>query len=194
MKEAVPVDDDDLLIRVQRRGRLHGRHESRRTVCGVLEALGDILPTRALDLLTPQLPDDVRGRLPRRRPRDVPATCRAFLDRVATILDVEQPENAFRARVVLEQLNASLRVINPAAFTHLVAADLRPLLRSGRPELDRAEPARPASRPLVSVDQPAGFLPVGGLGPAVLEERLVLVRFDQPTPPNRTARLAGLPD
>lgn len=140
------MDDDDLLARVQRRGRLHGRHESCRTVCGVLAALGDILPARAVDLLTPQLPDDVRGLLPPRQCRAVPATCRAFLDRVSAILYVEQPENAFRARVVLEELNATLRVITPAAFSHLVAPDLRPLLRSAHPEPDRVEPARPARR------------------------------------------------
>jgi uncharacterized protein (DUF2267 family) len=152
------MDDDDLLTRVQRRARLHGRRESRRTVCGVLQALGDILPGRALDLLAPELPGEISGLPPRRELGTAPATCRAFLDRVSTILYVDQPENAFLARVVLEQLNATLRVISPAAFTHLVDADLRPLLRAGRPGLD--EPARAAGPATAGVEQLAGLIPV----------------------------------
>jgi uncharacterized protein (DUF2267 family) len=144
------VDHDDLLASVQRQGRLHGRNESRRTVCGVLVALGDILPVRTLDLLLPQLPHEIRGMLPRRGRRETPATCRDFLDRVSTILYVDQPDNAFLARVVLEQLNTTLPVIRPASFAPLVAADLRPLLGSGRPAraewagpLPEARPVRP---------------------------------------------------
>jgi uncharacterized protein (DUF2267 family) len=154
------VDEDDLLTRVQRVARLHGRNESRRVVCGVLQALGDVLPGRAMDLLLGQLPADIADRLRRRDRHATPADCRAFLHRVATILYVEQPENAFLARVVLEQLNTTLRVITPAGFSHLVAADLRPLLGSGRPTPDRGEPVRSAATATVPVEQLAGLLPV----------------------------------
>jgi uncharacterized protein (DUF2267 family) len=164
------VNDGDLLTEVQRRGRLHGRNEARRVVCGVLEALGDILPGRATDLLLPQLPDEIRSRPLRRDRCATPANCRAFLERVSTILYAEPPENAFLARVVLEQLNTTLRVITPAAFTHLVAADLRPLLRSGRPASVAAGP----------VERLTGLIPTPSAQPPRTARNVG--RFDVPAP------------
>ncbi|GLY07829.1 hypothetical protein Acsp01_82080 [Actinoplanes sp. NBRC 101535] len=110
-------------------------------VTGVLGALADVLPERASELLSPHLPAELRAGLSGRARVETPASCRAFLDRVTAILYVEQPDNAFLARVVLEHLNAALPVISPAAFAHLVAADLRPLLLAGRPAVVRNQPA-----------------------------------------------------
>ncbi|WP_067499007.1 DUF2267 domain-containing protein [Actinoplanes sp. TFC3] len=136
------MEIDALLASVERRARLHGRRESLRVVSGVTGALTDVLPPRAAELLAPHLPTEILARLDGRLRLEAPATCRAFLGRITSILYVDQPDNAFLARVVIEQLNASLRVISPAAFAHLVAPDLRPLLRSGRPALPRT-PVRP---------------------------------------------------
>ncbi|WP_430783664.1 DUF2267 domain-containing protein [Actinoplanes sp. G11-F43] len=134
------MDIDVLLADVERRARLHGRRESLRVVNGVVGVLSDVLPVRALELLTPHLPAEVRAGLAGRSRVETAATCRAFLERVSTILHAESPDNAFLARVVLEQLNGSLRVISPAAFAHLVAADLRPLMLAGRPASGRDLP------------------------------------------------------
>ena len=140
------VDDDDLLARIQLRGRLPGRNESRRAVHAVVEALGELLTPRALHLIAEQLPADVRRRLP--RPAEVarpvpPPTCRSFLARVGGRLHLEGPDAAFTARIVLEQLNATRRVITPAAFAHLVAPDLRPLLSAKpAPVADQLPPPR----------------------------------------------------
>lgn len=134
------MDTEELLVAVEHRARLHGRRESLRVVSGVTGALADVLPARASELLAPHLPDELRTRLAARARTETPATCRAFLGRVASILYVDQPTDAFLARVVLEHLNASLRVISPAAFAHLVAPDLRPLLRAGRPPVTRTAP------------------------------------------------------
>ncbi|WP_305785449.1 DUF2267 domain-containing protein [Symbioplanes lichenis] len=138
------MEIDLLLAGVEQRARLHGRRESLRVVSGVTGALADVLPLRASELLAPHLPAELRVRLDTRARTETPATCRAFLGRVASILYVDQPTNAFLARVVLEHLNASLRVISPAAFAHLVAPDLRPLLLAGRPPVARTAP-RPAT-------------------------------------------------
>ncbi|AGL16767.1 DUF2267 domain-containing protein [Actinoplanes sp. N902-109] len=140
------MDIADLLAGVQRGARLPGHRESLRVVSGVTGALADVLPSRASELLTPHLPAEVRSRLHGRVRTETPATCRGFLDRITTILYVDEPDNAFLARVVLGQLNTALRVLSPAAFAHLVAPDLRPLLRSGRPAVART----PARSPLLT--------------------------------------------
>ncbi|MEU4690523.1 DUF2267 domain-containing protein [Actinoplanes sp. NPDC023714] len=134
------MDIDALLAGVERGARLHGRRESLRAVNGVLGALADVLPPRAMELLGPHLPAEIGAGLAARARTETPASCRAFLDRITAILYVDQPDNAFLARVVLEHLNTSLRVISPAAFAHLVAADLRPLLQAGRPAVARNQP------------------------------------------------------
>ncbi|BAL87880.1 hypothetical protein AMIS_26600 [Actinoplanes missouriensis 431] len=135
------MDIDVFLTGIEHGARLHGRRESLRAVSGVLGALADVLPPRASELLEPHLPSEIRTGLAGRARIETPASCRAFLDRITAILYVDQPDNAFLARVVLEHLNASLRVISPAAFAHLVAADLRPLLQAGRPPVARTQPA-----------------------------------------------------
>lgn len=151
------MDIDVLLAEVERKARLHGRRESLRVVNGVLGALADVLPERASELLAPHLPAELRTALAGRARVETPAICRAFLDRVTAIVYADKPDNAFLARVVLEHLNTSLRVISPAAFAHLVAADLRPLLLAGRPAVVRDVPAAtpPASRIRVPAIVPA---------------------------------------
>jgi hypothetical protein len=134
---------------------LHGRNESRRAVCAVVEALGEFLSARAFHLLAEPLSDDIRRRL--RRP-DAPTTattptCRSFLTTIGTRLFVEGPDAAFTARVVLEELNATGRVITPARFAHLVAADLRPLLCARRAQAAVNE-TNPAPRRLIRVPTP----------------------------------------
>src|SRR5689334_7901363 len=62
--------------------------------------------------------------------RRVDQVTSALLTWVLTL--TEGPDVTFLARVVLTELNAARRVITPAAFAHLVVADLRPLL-SARP-------------------------------------------------------------
>jgi hypothetical protein len=168
------VDDDDLLARVQQRGRLHGRNESRRAVCAVVEALGEFLPARAFQLIAGQLPDEVRRRLSRPATTAAP-TCRAFVTGVGRRLHVDGPDAAFTARVVLEQLNATRRVITPAGFAHLVAPDLRPLLRARpapQPVTDQLPPPRRVirvstvpARPAPAAARPAPA-PAASLAPA----------------------------
>jgi hypothetical protein len=147
------VDDEDLLARVQHRGRLHGRNESRRAVCAVVEALGEFLSDRAFHLIAGLLPDEARRRLRRPGRTGLPAatpTCRTFLSAVGTRLFLDGPDAAFTARVVLEQLNATGRVVVPARFAHLVAADLRPLL-CARPAPLPADDTNPAPRRVIRV-------------------------------------------
>jgi uncharacterized protein (DUF2267 family) len=147
------VDDEDLLARVQHRGRLHGRNESRRAVCAVVEALGEFLSDRAFHLIAGLLPDEARRRLRRPGRTGLPAaapTCRTFLSAVGNRLFLDGPDAAFTARVVLEELNATGRVIVPARFAHLVAADLRPLL-CARPATPAADETNPAPRRVIRV-------------------------------------------
>jgi uncharacterized protein (DUF2267 family) len=147
------VDDDDLLARVQQRARLHGRNESRRAVCAVVEALAEFLSSRSFHLLAEQLPEEIRRRLVKPaaglRPMTAP-NCRSFLSRVGRRLLIDGPDAAFTARVVLEQLNATRRVITPAAFAHLVAPDLRPLL-CARPAPQLLDEKSPAPRRVIRV-------------------------------------------
>jgi uncharacterized protein (DUF2267 family) len=130
------VDDDDLLARVQSRGRLHGRNESCRAVRVVVEALGEFLSARAFHLLADQLPADVRRRLVKPTLPVRTMTASHFVARIGRRLLVDGPDAAFTARIVLEELNAGRPVITPAAFAHLVAPDLRPLL-CARPAADQ---------------------------------------------------------
>jgi uncharacterized protein (DUF2267 family) len=141
------VDDEDLLARVQYRGRLHGRNESRRAVRAVAEAVGEFLSPRAFHLLAEQLPGPVRH-----HPSPVPVvpTSRTFLARIAQRLHMDGPDAAFTARIVLEELNATGRVITPARFAHLVAADLRPLLCARRAPVTANE-TNPAPRRVIRV-------------------------------------------
>jgi uncharacterized protein (DUF2267 family) len=149
------VDEDDLLARVQQRGRLHGRNESRRAVCAVVEALGEFLSARAFHLIAEPLPDDVRRRLRRPDATTPPLkpTCRTFLTTIGSCLLADGPDAAFTARVVLEELNATGRVITPARFAHLVATDLRPLLCARRAPA-AVNDANPAPRRLIRVPTP----------------------------------------
>ncbi len=153
------MDDDDLLARVQVRGRFHGRNESRRAVRAVVEALGEFLSPRSFRLLADQLPEDVRRRpgkptLPKPTLPVRTMTARAFLARIGRQLLVDGPGAAFTARIVLEELNAGRRVIRPAAFAHLVAPDLPPLLRA-HPPADRLAPPRRIIRVPATASRPA---------------------------------------
>jgi len=155
------VDDEDLLARIQIRGRFHGRNESRRAVIAVVETLGEFLSARAFHLLTEQLPHPVRH-----RPSTTAAvpTCRTFLARIADRLLLDGPDAAFTARVVLEELNASGRVITPARFAHLVAPDLRPLLCARRAPVAATE-TNPAPRRVIRVS-PAPHRPAAATATA----------------------------
>ena len=126
------MDGQDVLARIQERGRLYGINHTRRTVQGVLGVLSDLLPTPAFRRLTAQLPADVRPPVPSAQTRTIEVlTCRAFITRLASRLHLEEPDAAFLARVVFEQLNAAALGATPATVAHLVTADLRPLLRAG---------------------------------------------------------------
>jgi hypothetical protein len=153
------VDEDDLLTRIQRRGRLYGRSQSRRAVCAVVESLGECLSARAYQMITAPLPDEIRRLLTRpaalgREPSG--PTCRAFLARLGTRLCTDGPDVPFLARVVLEELNAARRVITPVAFAHLVAPDLRPLL-SARPTGGTAGEPVLAPRRIIRVPSAPGL-------------------------------------
>lgn len=138
------MDGQDVLARIQERGRLYGTNHTRRTVRGVLGVLSDLLPTPAFRRLAAHLPGDVRPVVPSGEGRAIEVlTCRAFITRLASRLLVDEPEAAFLARVVFEQLNAAAVGATPATVAHLVAADLRPLLRAGVPQ---ARPAAPQYR------------------------------------------------
>ncbi|MFI6076509.1 DUF2267 domain-containing protein [Actinoplanes sp. NPDC051343] len=152
------MNDEDLLARVQHRGRLHGRNEARRAVCAVVEALGEFLSPRAFHLLTDQLPDPVRH-LVRDSASSVMARpdARTFLAGIAARLLMEGPDAAFTTRIILEELNATGRVITPARFAHLVEADLRPLLCARRAPIT-ADETNPAPRRIIRVS-PAHIRP-----------------------------------
>jgi hypothetical protein len=129
----------DLLTRIAERARLHGPNETRRTVCATLEALTGVLPPLVLHPLLITIPDGIRrelpvGRAPRLR------NCREFITAIAGRLHVEEPEAAFRARIIFEQLNDQPYGLTPASVAHLTPRDMRPLLT-----------ARDPSRPVAAV-------------------------------------------
>ncbi len=134
------MDQDELLARIQRDGRLYGPHETRRAVGAVLTTLSEMLPAPAYRRLLASLPVGLRQRLPRPGAgRISPVTgCRGFVARVAGRLHLDGPDAAFLARAVLGQLNTLGRGCAPAVLAPLVPADLRPLLR-----------ARPADAPVL---------------------------------------------
>ncbi|MEV4706301.1 DUF2267 domain-containing protein [Actinoplanes sp. NPDC049316] len=126
------MDGHDLLARIQARGRLHGINQTRRTVQGVLGALQDLLPAPAFRRMTAHLPADLHPAPPAGDARPIEVLgCRAFITRLAARLHLDEPDAAFLARTVFEHLNAAGSGPAPAAVAHLVAADLRPLLRAG---------------------------------------------------------------
>ncbi|BCJ40019.1 hypothetical protein GCM10010168_28770 [Actinoplanes ianthinogenes] len=144
------MNHDDLLIRIQRNGRLHGRNESRRVTTTVLGVLSELLPAPAYRRLTAALPEELRQRLPIPEPGGIIEILdvRRFLSRVTERLYADSADAAFLARVVLSELNATDQGVRPAQLAHLVPADLRPLFRS-RP----AQPwsaALPQPRPAVT--------------------------------------------
>jgi len=138
------MDGRDVLARIQERGRLYGANHTRRTIQGVLGVLADLLPAPAFRRLTATLPGDVHPAVPADADRPIEMLgCRAFITRLAARLHVDEPDAAFLARVVFEQLNAVAAGATPATVSHLVAADLRPLLRAG---VAHTRPAAPQYR------------------------------------------------
>jgi uncharacterized protein (DUF2267 family) len=163
----------DLLVTVQRRGRLYGRNETRRAITAVLGAVGDVLPPSVFHRLAVHLPAEIRRHLP--DPGTPVTGCRDFLGRIADRLLVDGPDAAFLARVVLENLNARPHGLTPGAVAHLAPADLRPLLSATLPDAPRtAAPAlavRPARNrtPLTTIPATVPFpavAPVGATTPA----------------------------
>ncbi|WP_436530709.1 DUF2267 domain-containing protein [Actinoplanes sp. HUAS TT8] len=142
------MDQHDLLTRIQRSGRLHGRNESRRVTATVLGVLSELLPASAYRRLTAHLPEDLRRTLPRPESDRIVeiVDCRRFLDRVADRLYTDGGDAAFLVRAVLSELNATAdsahllprpvapypvpRAVSPAEVAHLVPTDLRALFRS----------------------------------------------------------------
>ncbi|AEV85878.1 hypothetical protein ACWT_4859 [Actinoplanes sp. SE50] len=126
------MNHDDLLIRIQRSGRLHGRNESRRIAVTVLGVLSEVLPAAAYRRLTATLPEELRQRLPPAEPGRIVeiVDCRRFLARVAARLYADGGDAAFLTRVVLAELNDGARGVSPAELAHLVPMDLRALFRS----------------------------------------------------------------
>ncbi|NMO57884.1 DUF2267 domain-containing protein [Actinoplanes sp. TBRC 11911] len=121
----------DLLVTVQERGRLHGPNETRRAVRAVLAALCDVLPPPIFQRLAVHLPSPLRMGL---RDSGVPVSgCHDFVSRIGDRLLVDDPNAAFLARIILEQLNAVRHGHTPAQFADLAPADLRPLLRASAP-------------------------------------------------------------
>src|SRR6185436_3050029 len=119
------MDQHDLLSRIQKSGRLHGRNESRRVTATVLGVMSELLPASAYRRLILTLPEDLRGQLP------VPEAgriveiidCRRFLARVGERLYADGSDAAFLARVVLSELNTGERGVSPAELAHLVPMD-----------------------------------------------------------------------
>ncbi|GIF14175.1 DUF2267 domain-containing protein [Actinoplanes teichomyceticus] len=126
------MDQDDLLARIQKNGRLHGRNESRRVTATVLGVLSELLPAPAYRRLTMLLPEELRQRLPEPQTGRIVEIldCRRFLGRVAERLYADGADAAFLSRVVLAELNVTGRGVPPAELAHLVPMDLRPLFRS----------------------------------------------------------------
>lgn len=126
------MEQHDLLTRIQKSGRLHGRNESRRVTATVLGVLSELLPVTAYRRLIVNLPEEIRGNLPKPETDRIVeiVDCRRFLARVADRLFADSGDAAFLARVVLSELNAGERAVSPAALAHLVPMDLRPLFRS----------------------------------------------------------------
>jgi uncharacterized protein (DUF2267 family) len=121
----------DVLAIVQERGRLHGPNETRRAVRAVVGVLADALPPPIFQRLVAHLPGTVRIGLPH---SGVPvSSCRDFITRIGDRLLVDDPNAAFLARIVLEELNAVRHGHTPAQFAHLAPADMRPLLKASAP-------------------------------------------------------------
>ncbi|WP_203843114.1 DUF2267 domain-containing protein [Winogradskya humida] len=129
----------DVLVRIQKRARLHGPNETRRAISAILETLGDILPHHVLDQLAANFPDDLRPTSHMPPATAVPPGRNTFISRLATRLLIDEPDAAFLARVIFEQWNAAARTHTPATIAHLAPADLRPLLRA------QTSPARPST-------------------------------------------------
>jgi hypothetical protein len=188
------VDNEDLLSRVQQRGRLHGRNETYRAVRAVVEALGEFLSQRAFHLITELLPEDSRRHL-RHTPKPGLPTCRTFLDAVTTRLLLDGPDATFTTRVILEELNATGRVITPARFAHLVAPDLRALLCAQRAPItvDESNPApRRTIRVGPAVTRPA-VVPSTPPVPAAPVSRPPSAPNSRPGAAARPAASSGLP-
>lgn len=141
----------DLLAIVQERGRLHGPNETRRAVRTVVGVLADVLPPPIFQRLVVHLPGPVRIGLPH---SGIPvAGCRDFITRIGGHLLVDDPNAAFLARIVLEQLNSAWHGHTPAQFAHMAPEDLRPLLRATAPLPSFAPAARMTRRrELVAAD------------------------------------------
>jgi uncharacterized protein (DUF2267 family) len=190
----IQVDNQDLLARVQHRSRLHGRNESRRAVCAVVEAIGEFLSPRAFHLIAELLPEDVRRRL-RHTPSPGLPTCRSFLAAVRTRLLLDGPDATFAARIVLEELNATGRVITPARFVHLVAPDLRALLCAQRAPIT-VDDTNPAPRRTIRVGPAAtrpAAPPAPGSRPAVPPPPVTRPSAVPSAPPATVTRPAAIP-
>ncbi|MEV6601099.1 DUF2267 domain-containing protein [Actinoplanes sp. NPDC051346] len=157
-EEVAPMDQLDGLTHIQQRARLHGPHETRRAVRAVLEALAEIIPFPVLYRLVARLPHEIRPRLPQAAiaDHDRPATgCRDFIKGIARRLFIEEPDAAFLARVVFEQLNTNSHGLTPSTIASLAPHDLRPLLNSRSPH-PSSDPARTRHRtaPAIIIPSP----------------------------------------
>jgi hypothetical protein len=133
------MDRESLLVRIEQRARLHGPNETRRAVGATLEALGAVLPQPIVHRLLMRIPADVRHQLPAgsglaSAPRDEVENCRDFIGLIGRRLHIDEPDAAFLARVIFEQLNRPSRGLTPAGVAHLAPGDLRPLLTARLPE------------------------------------------------------------
>jgi hypothetical protein len=144
----------DLLSRVQHRGRLYGRNESRRVVRAVIDTLLDAVPLPLSRRLAMRVSTETGAGLPRSAlsddgPDGSGCDCRAFVAAAARRLFTDEPNAAFLARIVFGELNAARHGITPAALALSAAPDLRPLLRAEA----SVETARP---PVVPVPDKLG--------------------------------------
>ena len=156
------MDQDDLLARIQRNGRLHGRNESRRVTVTVLGVMRELLPASAYRRLTGPLPEELRQRLPLPEPGRIVeiVDCRRFLSRIADRLYADGADAAFLTRVVLAELNSAVRGVTPAELAHLVPTDLRALFRSRPLQPWQVSPVAPES-PASPVSAVPAYRPSG---------------------------------
>jgi hypothetical protein len=141
------MDRPDLLSRVQRRGRLYGRNESRRVIRAVIDILVEAVPVPQARRLAMRVATETGGGLPDAAlsddgPHNTECDCRAFITAVAQRLFTDEPNAAFLSRVVFGELNAAPHGITPAALTPSAPLDLRALL-SAEAATESARPSGP---------------------------------------------------
>lgn len=129
---ALPMKENEFLLRVQELGALPTQNEAKRWAMAVVQALADLLAdAQARRHFISQLPGGLKATARARAPRGLLMDREAFIQHVAAILRTHAPEGGLAARTVYRVLTEAVSAGQIADFEAHVPGDIVAFLESG---------------------------------------------------------------